>query len=204
MIACLKWEIIDLEFNKVVILTSGGVGYDVLINEINFSKIQNENRKNLELFIYHHRTENSQLLFGFLEKDEKIIFEELIKINWVWGKVALNILSIWIYRLSKAIASWDNKTIESIKWIGKKWASKIILELNDSDVIKSYKESNWDKNIENNLENVTNISQDIHNDVKNTLTLMWYNLSDIEKVLAKLPEDVTTINDIIPFVIKNI
>ena len=204
MIAYLKWEIIDLEFNKVVILTSGGVGYDVLINEINFSKIQNENRKNLELFIYHHRTENSQLLFRFLEKDEKIIFEELIKINWVWGKVALNILSIWIYRLSKAIASWDNKTIESIKWIGKKWASKIILELNDSDVIKSYKESNWDKNIENNLENVTNISQDIHNDVKNTLTLMWYNLSDIEKVLAKLPEDVTTINDIIPFVIKNI
>jgi len=204
MIAYLKWEIIDLEFSKVVILTSGGVGYDVLINEINFSKIQNENRKNLELFIYHHRTENSQLLFGFLEKDEKIIFEELIKINWVWGKVALNILSIWIYRLSKAIASWDNKTIESIKWIGKKWASKIILELNDSDVIKSYKESNWDKNIENKLGNITNISQDIHNDVKNTLTLMWYNLSDIEKVLAKLPEDVTTINDIIPFVIKNI
>ena len=204
MIAYLKWEIIDLEFSKVVILTSGGVGYDVLINEINFSKIQNENRKNLELFIYHHRTENSQLLFGFLEKDEKIIFEELIKINWVWGKVALNILSIWIYRLSKAIASWDNKTIESIKWIGKKWASKIILELNDSDVIKSYKESNWDKNIENKLGNITNITQDIHNDVKNTLTLMWYNLSDIEKVLAKLPEDVTTINDIIPFVIKNI
>ena len=204
MIAYLKWEIIGLEFSKVVILTSGGVGYDVLINEINFSKIQNENRKNLELFIYHHRTENSQLLFGFLEKDEKIIFEELIKINWVWGKVALNILSIWIYRLSKAIASWDNKTIESIKWIGKKWASKIILELNDSDVIKSYKESNWDKNIENKLGNITNISQDIHNDVKNTLTLMWYNLSDIEKVLAKLPEDVTTINDIIPFVIKNI
>jgi len=204
MIAYLKWEIIDLEFSKVVILTSGGVGYDVLINEINFSKIQNENRKNLELFIYHHRTENSQLLFGFLEKDEKIIFEELIKINWVWGKVALNILSIWIYRLSKAIASWDNKTIESIKWIGKKWASKIILELNDSDVIKSYKESNWDKNIENKLGNITNISQDIRNDVKNTLTLMWYNLSDIEKVLAKLPEDVTTINDIIPFVIKNI
>jgi len=204
MIAYLKWEIIDLEFTKVVLLTSGGVGYDVLINEINFSKIQNENRKNLELFIYHHRTENSQLLFGFLEKDEKIIFEELIKINWVWGKVALNILSIWIYRLAEAITSWDNKTIESIKWIGKKWASKIILELNDSDVIKSYKQWNWGKNSDGKSENITNISQDIHNDVKNTLTAMWYNLSDIEKVLAKLPEDITTINEIIPFVIKNI
>ena len=204
MIAYLKWEILDLEFTKIVILTSWGVGYEVLINEINFSKIQNDKLINIELFIYHHRTENSQLLFGFLEKEEKIIFEELIKINWVWWKVALNILSIWIYRLAEAIVSWDNKTIESIKWIWKKWASKIILELKDSDIIKSY--SNLESSKENNkkIDKTITISQNIHNDVKNTLTAMWYNASDIDKVLSELPEDITTINDIIPFVIKQL
>jgi Holliday junction resolvasome RuvABC DNA-binding subunit len=34
-----------------------------------------------ELFIYHHRTENSENLFGFLEKADKQIFTELIKIS---------------------------------------------------------------------------------------------------------------------------
>jgi len=38
---------------------------------------------NLEksFFIYHHITEGNQSLFGFLEKEEKQIFEELIKIS---------------------------------------------------------------------------------------------------------------------------
>jgi hypothetical protein len=33
---------------------------------------------------------------------------------------------------------------------------------------------------------------------------MWYNKNDIEKTLAKLPESIVSINEIIPFVIKNI
>ena len=203
MIAYLKWEILDLEFNKVIVLTSSWVGYEVLINDITFSKIKNDNISKLEFYIYHHRTENSQILFGFLEKDEKIIFEELIKINWVWWKVALNILSIGILRLLDAINSWDNKTIESIKWIWKKWASKIILELKDSDLIKGYDLKSIDKDSEKDWGNLSTISQDIHNNVKNTLVAMWYNWLDIDNVLKKLPKDITTVNEIIPFVIKN-
>jgi Holliday junction resolvasome RuvABC DNA-binding subunit len=35
----------------------------------------------VELFLYHQKTENSEALFGFLEKDEKRVFSELIKIS---------------------------------------------------------------------------------------------------------------------------
>jgi len=203
MIAYLKWEILDLELNKVIVLTSSWVGYEVLINDITFSKIKNDNLDKIEFYIYHHRTENSQILFWFLDKNEKKLFEELIKINWVGWKVALNILSIGVLRLLDAINSWDNKTIESIKWIWKKWASKIILELKDSDLIKGYDLKNIDKDSEKDLDKVSNISQDIHNNVKNTLVAMWYNWLDIDNVLKKLPKDITTVNEIIPFVIKN-
>jgi Holliday junction resolvasome RuvABC DNA-binding subunit len=33
------------------------------------------------MYIYHHITENNQSLFGFLEKAEKKVFTELIKIS---------------------------------------------------------------------------------------------------------------------------
>jgi Holliday junction DNA helicase RuvA len=199
MIAYLKWKIIDLEPNKVVVLANSGVGYEILISELVYANLQD--LEEIELFIHHHRTENSQILFWFIEKEEKQIFEELIKVNWVGWKVALNILSIWILRLIDAISSADNKTIESIKWIGKKWASKIILELKDSDIIKSYKNIN---NNSNNTEQKINVYSDKHQDVINTLVAMWYKKEDIEKTLANLPESVYSINDIIPFVIKNI
>ena len=199
MIAYIKWEILELDYNKILILTASWLWYEIIINEIIFSKIQE--KKEIELFIYHHRTENSQILFGFLEKEEKEIFENLIKVNWIGGKVAMNILSIWVDKLINAIKSKDNKTIESIKWIGKKWASKIILELKDSDIVKKYS-SNLSEENQEILEN-KNISKD-YNDIINTLVNMWYNKNDIEKTLAKLPESITSINEIIPFVIRNI
>jgi len=204
MIAYLKWKIIDLNFNKVVILPNSGVGYEVLISELVYSNLQG--LEEIELFIHHHRTENSQILFWFIEKEEKQIFEELIKVNGVGWKVALNILSIWILRLIDAISSADNKTIESIKWIGKKWASKIILELKDSDIIKSYKSINGtgSKSTNSELGTCTRLSSQKYQDVINTLVAMWYKKEDIEKTLAKLPESIESINEIIPFVIKNI
>ena len=202
MIAYLKGKIIELKSNKVILLLNSGIGYEILISELVYTNLQG--LEEIELFIYHHRTENSQILFWFIEKEEKQIFEELIKVNWVGGKVALNILSIWILRLIEAIKSADNKVIESIKGIGKKWASKIILELKDSDIIKSYKNINGTGLKFSNSELETGPNSDKYQDVINTLVAMWYKKEDIEKTLAILPESISSINDIIPFVIKNI
>ncbi len=201
MIAYLQGKVLELEQNRLVILTASWVGYEVLINELVFSKIQW--KQDLEIHIHHHRTENFQFLFGFVEKEEKQVFEELIKINGVWWKVALNILSIGQTRLIEAVKAADNKTIESIKWIGKKWASKIILELKDKDFVKN--SSTYSKtSLKDWAKTEQGRDQDIISDVKNTLAAMWYNLSDIEKTLAKLPESIITIKEIIPFVIRNI
>ncbi|MCD5380365.1 Holliday junction branch migration protein RuvA [Candidatus Gracilibacteria bacterium] len=200
MIAYLKGTVLELDFTKIVILTASGVGYEVLINELNFTKLQG--LEEVEIHIHHHRTENFQFLFGFVEKQEKEVFEELIKINGVGGKVALNILSIGQTRLIEAVKSSDNKTIEGIKGIGKKGASKIILELADKDFVKNYQSSSTQKG-ESNISNTSHDSV-VLSDVRNTLVAMGYNLPDIEKTLAKLPESITSINEIIPFVIKNI
>lgn len=205
MIAYLQWKVLELDSMKCLLLTGAWIWYEVWINEQTFSVLSEW--ADVSMYIYHHRTENSQNLFGFIQREEKSVFEELIKINGVWGKVALNILSIGINKLLNAISSGDNATIESIKWIGKKWAGKIILELKDKDFIKQYKNLNtseqttWDNTSE--LDS-SDISTDLRANVTTTLVTMWYNISNIEKTLANLPESHTTLEEILPYVIKNI
>jgi len=199
MIWFLKWEIIDLEDNSVILLTSSWVGYTVWISSITYSQISLNSE--IELFIYHHIVEWWQSLFWFIEKSEKQIFEQLIKISWIWWKVAIQILSLWVSRLSVAVASEDKKTIESIKWIWKKMAEKIILELKDKDFIKNY-DLVWGNIDSSNSTQSTNSEK--FSDVKETLINMWYNSQKIEKTLANLPESLEKVEDIIVYVVRNI
>ena len=197
MIGFLQWKIIDISMTQAIILTQSWVWYTVLINEIIYSKLVLEEES--ELFIYHHRTENSENLFGFLEKADKQIFTELIKISWIWCKVAMQILSLGVENLISAVQSWDNKMIESIKWIWKKMAEKIILELKDKEfAIEIAQTISLQDNQTNNLDS------DIASDLKNTLTNMWYAPKDVEEVLKKVPENLSEIWEILPFCIREL
>ncbi len=195
MISYLKWKVIELDFLSVTILTSGWVWYSVGINELTYSKLWLESE--VEIYIYHHITENNESLFGFIESEEKKVFTELIKISGVGWKVAMQILSLWVERLILAISWEDNKTIEWIKWIWKKMAEKIILELKD-------------KNFGINLSNrnttlkANTISADLHSSIKSTLTNMWYNPRDIDNLLLDLPEWIKNVWEIIPYVIRKL
>ncbi len=196
MICYIKWKVINLENKEVSILLNSWIWYDIFINDstksfLNLWEI-------IELYIYHHISENAQNLFGFLKIEEKEVFKGLIKISWIWGKVALNILDLWINNLIVAVKNEDKNTIEQIKGIWKKTASKIILELKDKDFIKLSTLQNQKK--DNNL----NIDEDIFNQIKITLVNMWYNAKKIEEILYKLPKDMIKTWEIIQYVIKNI
>ncbi|MDP2090045.1 MAG: Holliday junction branch migration protein RuvA [Candidatus Gracilibacteria bacterium] len=195
MIAYLKGKILELNFNSLIILTDAGVGYDVGINELTYSKLGLESEAGL--FIYHHITENYQSLFGFIEPEEKKVFSELIKISGVGGKVAMQILSLGIERLLFAIKGEDNKTIEGIKGIGKKMAEKIILELKDKDFGIVFTDRDT-------LKKTNSIAPDLHTSIKSTLTNMGYNPRDIDRILSDLPEGMGSAGDIIPYVIREL
>lgn len=194
MISYITWKIIDLDFNSVSVLTNGGVAYELWINELIYSKIWLE--EEVWMFVYHHITENNQTLFGFLEKNEKKVFSDIIKISGIWWKHAMQILSLWIDRLSIAISNQDNKTLESIKWVGKKMAEKIILELKDKDLWVSVNTDTYIK--------ANNVNPELQSSIKSTLTNMWYNPRDIDKVLSNLPDDMNDAGEIIPYVIKSL
>lgn len=196
MISYIKWKIIELEFNYVTILTNSWVGYELGINELIYTNLSLD--EETELFVYHHKTENSEMLFWFTSKFEKKIFTELIKISWVWWKIAMQILSLWAEKLISSAKIGDNKTIESIKWVWKKMAEKIILEFRDKDF--------WIEILAPKVENTGKIfiEKNLLNSIKSTLTNMGYDKNEVEKILQNLPEDLMDAGTIIPYVIRNL
>ena len=199
MLSYITWTIKNKELHSVIIATSSGVGYEIIINELIYSQIHNKNE--VEMFLYHNITENGQSLFWFLHFEERVLFKELIKISWVGWKVAQTLLSLWTSRLKKAILENDKNTLESIKWVGKKMAEKILLELKDKDIIKNSEFLNQEENKKDPIH--SHISTNLKSEILWSLTLMGYNTRDIEHILNNLPEWLNSLEKIIPYIIKN-
>jgi len=200
MIGYIKWEIQEITDTSVLILPESGVGYEIGINEITFANLAT--RQDVELYIYHHITEWGQALFGFETLEEKKLFTELIKISGVGGKVAQQILSLGKSRLIEAVQSDDKKTIESIKWIGKKMAEKIVLELKDKDFVKSYV---WVSSHGNSQESAQiSLPKTLLENITGTLQNMWYQNRDIERVLTQVPAHYSSVDEILPFMIREL
>lgn len=195
MIWYIQGDIKDITEQHILIITQSGVWYEIHINEKTYWNLVWKSET--ELYIYHNITENNQSLFWFIGSEEKKIFSELIKISGVWGKVAQNILSLGTEKLSTAVMLEDKATIESIKWIGKKMAEKIILELKDKDFIK-YSE------VKTSHSDNSKISPLTKSQIIETLTTMWYNKDQILSTISRVPESMESVDDILPFVIKNI
>jgi Holliday junction DNA helicase RuvA len=84
------------------------------------------------LFTHLSIKEDGHTLFGFITKDEKNIFRELIRVNGVGPKVALAILShLTVKSLIECISTEDADLLAKTPGIGKKTALKLIVELQD-------------------------------------------------------------------------
>jgi Holliday junction DNA helicase RuvA len=128
MIARLKGLIVDKTDNIVV--ECGGVGYGVIVTLSDFSRISLE--QEARLFIHEHIKEDAHDLFGFIQLETKVLFEQLLKVKNVGPKVALSVLDIGSSDIVRtAIANGDVKKLQSAKGVGKRAAEQIVVELRD-------------------------------------------------------------------------
>ncbi len=113
-----------------IILSVGGVGYQLYITAETYQKLEAEE----EVRLYTHLAvrEDSLTLFGFMESEELRLFEMLISVSGIGPKSGLAILSLTDVRtLSSAIAAGESAYLTKVSGIGRKVAGKIILELKD-------------------------------------------------------------------------
>ncbi len=104
-----------------------GVIYEVLVS-INCSSRIGEGE--VSLHTVQIIREDAHLLFGFLDSDEKYMFETLIKINGVGPKVALAICSTFTPgTFAQIVQSSDVSGLKKVPGIGPKSAKRILVEL---------------------------------------------------------------------------
>jgi holliday junction DNA helicase RuvA len=129
MIATLR-GIVSEKLGDVVVLEVQGVGYGLLVTAEDYGRLASG--EEAKLYVHEHIREQSHDLFGFISKDTKSLFEQLLGVNGVGPKMALNVLSIGSGQdVRQSIAGGDVKFIQQANGVGKRVAERIVVELKD-------------------------------------------------------------------------
>jgi len=129
MIAILS-GVVSEKLADIVVLDVRGVGYGVLVPAEDYRRLTAG--ETAKLYIYEYIREQAHDLFGFLSQDTKALFEQLLDVNGVGPKMALNMLSIGSAKVVRqAIASGDVTFIQRANGVGKRVAERVVVELKD-------------------------------------------------------------------------
>lgn len=110
------------------VISTHGVGYHIHITLQTYSKIKDS--PEAKLFTHFVVREDAMLLYGFAEKTELQVFEQLISVSGVGPNTARLILSsLSASEVADAINTGNVTLLQGIKGIGAKSAQRILVDL---------------------------------------------------------------------------
>ena len=174
MIASLQGQVIQIGEDNLVVEV-GGIGYLVYVTEF---LVQSQRRgEAVSLFTHLVVREDSLTLFGFQEQEEVSLFQELIKVNGIGPRLALETLSTHNPDVIKrAVLNKQEEIFAQVSGIGKKTAQKILLTLEDrisfTDVMVISPET-----------------AGINAEVQQALVTLGYSVLEAQAALQTLPDD---------------
>jgi len=128
MIATLDGTLEYLDVNTAIVKVAG-IGFKVNVSQYTLGQF-GEIGSSVSIFIHLHLRTDNISLFGFSTKEEMILFKDLISVSGIGPKVALALLSSMNPKqLILAITSGSVEVIVQVPGIGKKVASRLIVEL---------------------------------------------------------------------------
>lgn len=177
MIGWLRGVLIEKNSPKIM-LDVHGIGFDIELPMRAFYELP-ALEQTVELYIYSHYREDSQQLFGFLQVQDKTVFQLLIKVSGIGVKSALAIVSLLEPdTLAQAIEDRDINILSSVPGIGKKTAERLLLELQGKLKVAQ---------IPSAQKPVANLT--LCDDVAQALLALGYGTKEIQKVLKQLPPE---------------
>lgn len=130
MIAHLRGKLIHKQPGQAIV-EAAGVGYDVAISVPTFTALPSVGAETA-LHIHTQVSDDQIALFGFLDREEKRLFERLITVSAVGPRLAIKILSgLSVERTVQAIRAQDHTQLTRIPGVGKKLAERLVVELKD-------------------------------------------------------------------------
>ncbi len=113
-----------------VTIDCGGIGFQLLISLHTYAQLKDQ--PSYRLFAHHVVREDAQLLYGFAEQEERIMFRELLNVSGVGASTARVVLSsMTAVQLRQVIAAGDVIALQKVKGIGAKTAQRVIVDLQD-------------------------------------------------------------------------
>jgi Holliday junction DNA helicase RuvA len=182
MIASLNGEVNE-KISGQVVIDVGGVGYGLYVTAEDFGHVKiGETTK---VYIYEYIREQAHDLFGFLSRETQSVFEQLIAVNGIGPKMALNMLSIGsISDVRRAIASGDVKFLQQASGVGKRVAERVVVDLKDKVGLTAV-----DLESSGILQSESLLMQD---EAVEALVVLGYSSSDAAKALQNVDPDLPT------------
>lgn len=131
MIAQVAGSLISRDLDRVEIMTSGGVAYELSIPLGVYEKLP---KIGDEVALHTHLVvkEDGWQLFGFSSTFERRVFQRVLNAKGVGPALALGLLStLTAERLVRALREKDIPTLQSVPRVGRKKAEQLILDLAD-------------------------------------------------------------------------
>jgi Holliday junction DNA helicase RuvA len=175
MIASLNGKIETLNSDSAIV-NVGGVGFRVHMPTSALSTLGKPGDA-VKVFTHMHVREDNIALYGFPSTEELWLFETLIGVTGLGPKLSLAMLSaLTPDQITMAIATGSVDMLDMIPGIGKKVASRIILELKDKIG------AGWV------MTPATEMTRE-NADVLSALTSLGYSAGEAVKAVAALPTD---------------
>ena len=161
------------------LLNVGGVGFEVGMSASSLAKLAGTGERAV-VHTYLQVRDDGMSLYGFLSLEEKTLFERLITVSGVGPKVALAALSSYEpAKLVDLITAQDVSAVQRIPGIGKKTASRIILELKGS----------LDDGLVSLFEEASSVENKALADAREDLLAMGFTGTEIDLALKDAPAD---------------
>jgi Holliday junction DNA helicase RuvA len=173
MIATLE-GILEYRGDDSIIINVGGIGFRLFVPTSTSSQL-GAVKGRVSLYTHLHVREDNISLYGFASSDELTLFKSLISVTGIGAKLALALLSaLKPKQLVMAITSGDIDVLSQTPGIGKKTASRLVVEL------KGKLEKEWQ---EASLPVAPG-----HADVISALTGLGYSVMEAARAISRLPD----------------
>jgi Holliday junction DNA helicase RuvA len=148
------------------------------------------NSDKIKLSITQIVREDGSFLYGFLDIDEKIMFDTVIKINGVGPKVALAICSTFSpTSFAQIVTNSDLASLKKVPGIGPKSASRLLVELSGFSTKLTQSEELKPQN-------------KAYNEALSALESLGFKKSVVEKIIAKANIDDTA--ELVKYALKQL
>ena len=158
-----------------LIVDANGIGYLCNISTTTFNQLP-EIENQFTILTHLHIMENKHTLYGFMEKEERQLFNLLISVSGIGPKIAIQLLSKTDNKqMSNMIVSGDVKMLSSLPGIGPKTAQRLIVELKDKFTFDNHETIPTDNSFSKNQQ-----------DACNALLTLGYKSVDIQNKIQSL------------------